>query len=241
MVLTVGCRIRLFAISAYARTPNEKKGGFVGVYTRRGLIGLGNASDTQFQTSIFSIYRPSEPNQQKRNKNSINENNRIRYGESIVLVDQDNLVWNSRTPGTYFSGYMAPSKHCSELMDTQIRIKFLAPGRNTKLVCLGDRGVSIKIVRGKLITNFKKPTCNLSGGYLCSDGSGLVISFCIVGPTINLSNKTCLNNASDVEKIQKKQLFSKIPNRINVYSLPRCDSIVDSISFRSCRGLSWCV
>ena len=112
----------------------------------------GKKSDLPIVTSTFIVQDPL------RTKGN---NIEVCYGDPVVLVDDDGLVW------TYCQGYIGPrsrSEH-GELVLTFHRSE--AGCRDGDPVCYRDSAVSLHDwTRKREIGNFKKSTSKLEGGYL---------------------------------------------------------------------------
>lgn len=166
-------------------TPEELKGGFIGVYTKpdgtlRVMVPpLGNQAQGSFVESHFRI----EPAQEGLKENSVGRN--VSFGDKVVLIDGDGLVWNNKTGGLFGDGYLMPKQRATS---GEAFVSFAKNGKNSfDPVQYGELGVYIDVVDSHRyragfnhrLTNFKGNFSNTAGGYVSSDGSGDALMFVI--------------------------------------------------------------
>lgn len=162
-----------------------ESGGYIGFYEKRGRHGilscippLGPALENLFQEEVYSIVAPT----------ANPENQDLHSGDSVVLVNQFGYTWNNKTGG--ITGYIGPRKrHLSgEMHITFIPTVNVSETKKAPhpVIHYGDQ-VQIHIVSSnrhstkydKPLTEFKKSTSRIAGGYICCDGKGLPLVFTI--------------------------------------------------------------
>jgi hypothetical protein len=221
-----GQKIRLYAVSAYADiksfdvcTPMG-----IGYYEKNGRHGvlncvppLGSKLDELFVEDEYLILDPFAQHQ---------SGDVVEYGHTLVLVNQNGMVWNNKTGG--ITGYIGPrprnipgemyvsfhlksdtipisapySSTSSTTTTSPLSSSYsssssnngrksttstVSSGRGEGPIQFGDSNVIISVVESnrhsslfnKRLTNFKKTTSHIKGGYICCDGKGFELSFTI--------------------------------------------------------------
>lgn len=113
----------------------------------------------------------------------VNSSSRISvsYGEPCFLVDERDMVWNNRTGLTSRVIGPRPREWRGEMC-----ISFSAPGKQQNdPVRFGDQNVTIQVASSKRfrtgfnksLSNYKKASSSVVGGYISSDGSGFPLLF----------------------------------------------------------------
>ncbi|RHY27395.1 hypothetical protein DYB32_007817 [Aphanomyces invadans] len=174
-VLKYGQTLRLLANSHYHPTSAEVEIG-IGVYKKKGKHGILNAvpplGDQQEHLFQEDEYRVLDPSGQHA------EGSAVQFGHTLVLVNQDNLVWNNKTGG--ITGYVGPRpRQTNGEMYVSFHPNPKLPQPKSLFIRYGDEVVidvedANRHVRtyNKRLTNFKKPTSSILGGYICCDGKG---------------------------------------------------------------------
>jgi len=101
----------------------------------------------------------------------------VKYGDSVALVDENGHVWNNKTGGLFYDGYLTPAPKGAP---GEMYVTFRKNGKERCPMEYGDVGVFVDVVdshrhRGAFnnrLTNYKSPASNVVGGYVCCDGSG---------------------------------------------------------------------
>jgi len=180
-----GDTIKLLASSHYTKD-GEK---YVGVYdkrdgqTRVAIPPVRDDPDENRKWFTESEFRIQDPN------GEVPDGTPVRYGDVLVLVDRDGLVWNNKVgTGTFsgfFEGYLGPRPRGT---NGEVYISFQKNGCERKSLIYGDSGVSIEVEQSHRyrtgynckLTNYKASTSRVLGGYICSDGTGFDINFRVV-------------------------------------------------------------
>lgn len=189
--LKYGDEIRLFARSNYLKKPKpawlspeegenaaptadlgwtaeELKGGYIGVYTKpdgtpRVMVPpLGHQAKGSFVESYFRV----EPAMDGMRENAVGRN--VSFGDSVVLIDGDGLVWNNKTGGLFGDGYLQPKPRGTP---GEVFVCFAKNGKNAfDPVQFGELGVYIDVMDShryrvgfnQRLTNFKGNFSNVS-------------------------------------------------------------------------------
>ena len=114
-VLRVGDAIKLATESHYI---SPRRWGHVGVYSKDKIKGhlcaispLKNDDDSVFTESTFTIHRPAAGKGEGGGGSGAQVGTPVKYGDTLVLVDQDGLVWNNKPAGSAsmtVTGYVGP-------------------------------------------------------------------------------------------------------------------------------------
>ena len=115
-VLRVGDAIKLATESHYI---SPRRWGHVGVYSKDKIKGhlcaispLKNDDDSVFTESTFTIHRPAAGKGEfVSGGGGVQVGTPVKYGDTLVLVDQDGLVWNNKPAGSAsmtVTGYVGP-------------------------------------------------------------------------------------------------------------------------------------
>ncbi|KAF0684506.1 Aste57867_23505 [Aphanomyces stellatus] len=188
-VLKYGQTLRLLANSHYSPNPGEIEIG-LGVYTKKGKHGilnavppLGDPQEHLFKEDEFKVLDPSGQHA---------EGSAVQFGHTLVLVNQDNLVWNNKTGG--ITGYIGPRpRNTPGEMYVSFHPNPKAPTPKSLFVHYGDE-IVIDVedanrhnrAYSKRLTNFKKPTSSIQGGYICCDGKGFDLMCAVVPPRFTI-------------------------------------------------------
>ncbi|CAK4450342.1 unnamed protein product [Aphanomyces euteiches] len=184
-VLKYGQTLRLFANSFYYPTTGELEMG-IGIYDKKGKHGILNAvpplGDPQEHLFKEDEYRVLDPSGVHA------EGSAVQFGHTLVLVNQDNLVWNNKTGG--ITGYIGPrARQTNGEMFVSFHPNPKVPAPKSLFIRYGDEIVidvedANRHVRtySKRLTNFKKPTSSILGGYICCDGKGHDLTCTIMPP-----------------------------------------------------------
>lgn len=176
MEVSYGDKIHLWARSAYA--PGDP-GGYVGIYDnykRKGRLCCIPPHHPRFTNTYFpSTFTVTNPER-------ANDTGPLKYGMTVVLVDENGLVWNNRINKDKMLGIMGQRERGEK---GECFVKFVKSGFAGSAVCIGHDDISIEVVKSnrfrsfynKRITNINKSGMHkgkktLSGGYLTSDGRG---------------------------------------------------------------------
>ncbi|ETW04698.1 hypothetical protein H310_03856 [Aphanomyces invadans] len=188
-VLKYGQTLRLLANSHYHPTSAEVEIG-IGVYKKKGKHGILNAvpplGDQQEHLFQEDEYRVLDPSGQHA------EGSAVQFGHTLVLVNQDNLVWNNKTGG--ITGYVGPRpRQTNGEMYVSFHPNPKLPQPKSLFIRYGDEVVidvedANRHVRtyNKRLTNFKKPTSSILGGYICCDGKGHDLLCAVVPPRLQI-------------------------------------------------------
>ncbi|RHY98168.1 hypothetical protein DYB35_009036, partial [Aphanomyces astaci] len=188
-VLKYGQTLRLLANSHYHPTSSEVEIG-IGVYKKKGKHGILNAvpplGDQQEHLFQEDEYRVLDPSGQHT------EGSAVQFGHTLVLVNQDNLVWNNKTGG--ITGYVGPrARQTNGEMYVSFHPNPKLPQPKSLFIRYGDEIVidvedANRHVRtyNKRLTNFKKPTSSILGGYICCDGKGHDLLCAIMPPRLQI-------------------------------------------------------
>ncbi|KAF0684505.1 Aste57867_23504 [Aphanomyces stellatus] len=188
-VLKYGQTLRLLANSHYALQSGDIDVG-LGVYTKKGKHGilnavppLGDPQEHLFKEDEFKVLDPSGQHA---------EGSAVQFGHTLVLVNQDNLVWNNKTGG--ITGYVGPrARQTPGEMFVSFHPNPKAPTPKSLFVHYGDE-IVIDVedanrhnrAYSKRLTNFKKPTSSIQGGYICCDGKGFDLMCAVVPPRFTI-------------------------------------------------------
>ncbi|CAI5735752.1 unnamed protein product [Hyaloperonospora brassicae] len=223
--LHYGQKLRLVTRSVYvdesiATTTTELGIGYYEKNGRHGILScvppLGPSCQHLFAEDEFVVVRPNS----KRSSDD-----RVFYGDPLVLVNQHGMVWNNKTGG--ITGYVGPRPRgvsgemfvcftrvsADEELDKcrkrdkgnkrdQLKASIvtsalsmsgsLSAAENCTAeagpVCFGDSDVAITVVESnrhsqmfnKRLSNYKKATSRIAGGYICCDGNGTELRFSIL-------------------------------------------------------------
>mmetsp|Transcript_17866 Transcript_17866/g.32978 ORF Transcript_17866/g.32978 Transcript_17866/m.32978 type:complete len:912 (+) Transcript_17866:61-2796(+) len=187
-----GDSIKLWASSQYLKNEGKGKalpassiGGYVGVYektdgtARVTVPPIGEQAEGTFKESILKIQSPN-------NKKEVGTE--VRYGDSVVLVDENGQVWNNKcgtgTFSGFFEGYLGPKPRGS---NGEVYVTFKKNGHGTRPLIYGENAVYIDVVASHRtrssynyrLTNYKSSSSRVSGGYVCSDGTGFDLPFSV--------------------------------------------------------------
>ena len=162
----------------------------VGTYLKDGKHGrlavvppLGPlVGEEMFEPSIFILTRADGKGERK----NVDGDSAVRYGDAIVLVDsKSGNVWNNRCDSILqATGYLGPRPRKTR---GELYLSFVSKEKSQGMnVCEGDR-LSIEIVDdhrfrksfARPLSNFKKPSSQIVGGYIVSGGEGHTITFTI--------------------------------------------------------------
>jgi len=184
--LRYGDRIKLLATNQYMQEGCGAREGYVGVYEKHDLVGVGPlSSGSGFGESTFVVLSTTAPLGEL-----------VRYAVPIVLVDENDCVWNNKQTNTWADGYLAmhrrlqqdavtgainyPSGECHisfqpkshELMDMPVSVD--ASGFS---IIIEDSHRQTTKFNCKLRA-YKKSSSMLRGGYLvCSPDLGVDVEF----------------------------------------------------------------
>ncbi|KAF4324487.1 hypothetical protein G195_001418 [Phytophthora kernoviae 00238/432] len=195
-VLRYGQKLRLATRSAYiSDIGNTDPELCIGYYEKNGRHGilscvppLGPKLQQLFTEDEFFVLSPGD-------QRPVGEE--VQYGHPLVLVNQHGLVWNNKTGG--ITGYVGPRPR-GVPGEVYVRFTKLPPGvgvtksskkdkdktdKTEKLMTSGSSSMlstSGKSNRhsqmyNKRLSNFKKPTSHIAGGYICCDGKGTELRF----------------------------------------------------------------
>lgn len=186
--LVYGDRIKLYARTGY-HVQDGIDGGFIGTYDKHELVAVGPAvNESQFNPSVFTVH-PS---------GSANKGDMVRYGSTIVLVDENDSIWNNKITGTWSDGYVSsqkmqpnqPVRGGRVFASGEMHVSFqpIAPSLMGLPVFLGDTGVSIDVEDSHRQTTkfntriraYRKDSSQVRGGYLVCDASGAPMTVAIV-------------------------------------------------------------
>ncbi|KAJ1452000.1 hypothetical protein M885DRAFT_467841 [Pelagophyceae sp. CCMP2097] len=200
-----------YALLAYNGDPKAAAvaGGYVGVYfkgrkrkarTRQQPLfcvpPLGPDADGDFVESLFHVVDPT---------GKARDGEPVRLEEELALVDSDSHIWNTSTAGMV--GYLAPRLR-GEVGETRVRFvrdlqHYAVPKGSAQAPCVRF-GDALWLVtcspskddpthpgarRGRkahVLTNFKKDSSSLLGGYLTIDARGSPLLFTVCRPAPKL-------------------------------------------------------
>lgn len=158
----------------------------VGFYEKNGRYGtlvavppIGAGGSPHFRPSTFTITATVDVDDEVLTRQKMSELP-LKYGDIFVLVDDQGLVWNNHL--TFAAAYIGPRPR-GFTGEMTVSVSH-ASKRSGEPVLYGD-AFSIDVQEShrwrqgvsKRITNFKKSSSKLVGGYLVADGTGLPITF----------------------------------------------------------------
>ncbi|OQR99163.1 hypothetical protein THRCLA_06588 [Thraustotheca clavata] len=188
-VLLYGQQLRLVAASSYHSASIPTDVG-LGVYEKNGKHGilncvppLGPNQEHLFKEDEYTVLDPSKTHQ---------IGSPVQFGHTLVLVNQAGEVWNNKTGG--ITGYIGPRpRQTPGEMFVSFHPNPKAPSPTSLFVHFGDSIVidvedANRHVRtyNKRLTNFKKPTSSILGGYICCDGKGHDLHCTIAPPKLQV-------------------------------------------------------
>lgn len=185
-ILRYGDSIRLWCLSWYEVIETNAKvdplaNHYLGYYQKKGKHGilsclppLGPGLQHLFVPEVFTVTHPWDVT----NKSKRYMRTKIKYGFPMVLVNQQELVWNNKTGGV--TGYIGPREVDASGRITVACYKTCNLTNPSDFVMYGDTNVELHVLDSnrhtkrynKALTNFKKPTSDILGGYICCDGKG---------------------------------------------------------------------
>jgi hypothetical protein len=158
----------------------------IGFYAKNGRYGtlvavppIGAAGSPHFRPSTFTVTSIVADDSEVLTRQRLSELP-LNYGDVFVLVDDQGCVWNNRLG--IAAGYVGPRPRG---WTGEMTVSFShASKRAGEPVLYGDvlfidvqDSFRSRTTSTKRITNFKKSSSKLVGGYLVSDGSGIALSF----------------------------------------------------------------
>ncbi|OQR85368.1 hypothetical protein ACHHYP_11908 [Achlya hypogyna] len=188
-VLLYGQQLRLIAASSYHSASGPSDVG-LGVYEKKGKHGilncvppLGPSQEHLFKEDEYTVLDPSKTHKL---------GSPVQFGHTLVLVNQSDEVWNNKTGG--ITGYIGPRpRQTPGEMFVSFHPNPKAPAPTSLFVHFGDSIVidvedANRHVRAynKRLTNFKKPTSSILGGYICCDGKGHDLHCTIAPPKLQV-------------------------------------------------------
>ncbi|KDO34013.1 hypothetical protein SPRG_01287 [Saprolegnia parasitica CBS 223.65] len=188
-VLLYGQQLRLMAASSYHSASAPTDVG-LGVYEKKGKHGilncvppLGPSQEHLFKEDEYTVLDPSKTHKL---------GSPVQFGHTLVLVNQNDEVWNNKTGG--ITGYIGPRpRQTPGEMFVSFHPNPKGPQSTSLFVHFGDSIVidvedANRHVRAynKRLTNFKKPTSSILGGYICCDGKGHDLHCTIAPPKLQV-------------------------------------------------------
>jgi len=154
-----------------------------------------------------------------------NSDDNLKYYERLQLVDNNNVVWH-RARKVTDKGYIQPLTTQGKPQG-RFAVEFESPVKaRGSPVCFGDTDISLRLYSTRsgtavgLLSNFKRSSTNLQGGYLVWDGSGKKIAF-----RMDRHSSVSENNENISQKDDKKNVDS-----INEKSENDPDEAIESVS-----------
>jgi len=249
-IVRYGDVIRLYCVSHYSK---GKEGGYVGYYckgkSKRGVRGhkagpfvaippFDEKNKHQFMASCFQV---ADPTGGKQNGSP------LRYGEEISLIDDQGMVWNNMQGPISYIGPKAPAARGEmrlklfrefnefEMDDGGMNGEEADANKSVELppvrygdikVMLDVVNVNRKLLKNKytnFITNFRKDTSSLVGGYLVCDGRGFPIDFTIHHAPPHVAKLAMFKPSAGIPNLSKAPMPSEVH-----YNLPWNASIAFS-------------
>ncbi|GBG29514.1 Phosphatidylinositol/phosphatidylcholine transfer protein SFH9 [Hondaea fermentalgiana] len=186
--------VKLFATSQYYKQDLALKkdksmagtqiGGYIGVYekrdgqTRVAVPPMGENAEGTFKESILQVQDPS---------GEIPDGTVVRYGDTVILVDKNGMVWNNKCGVSFtgfFEGYLGPRPRGT---NGEVYVSFQKNGHDLRPVVFGDNAVYIEVQASHRyrtgyncrLTNYRASTSRIVGGYVCSDSTGYDLPFSV--------------------------------------------------------------
>ena len=156
---------------------------FLGVYekldgtTRVAIPPIGKNAPGTFTEARYRV-EPAEEKGTGKGDGRVGES--VRYGDVVVLVDADGLVWNNKAGG-FFEGYLVPQERGTP---GEVFVEFHKAGKMGSELLYNDPGVYIDVVVShryrtsfnNRLTNYRTSKSKCFGGYVCSDGRGFELA-----------------------------------------------------------------